>query len=371
MKKDSLTGELLSGADFRITTLSGEPVDDNEGQTSSGGIYTTDENGHISITKIQPGTYIITEIKAPSGYVLNTAPQTVTVHENDAQTVTFRNVPKQTLIIQKYESGSTNPITGVTFHVTDQNGTSNGDFVTDQNGQVILHNLTPGTVITAMETQTASGYVPDSTPQSIVIRSGDVQTMVFYNSRKGSLTVNKIDSLTERPLADAEFKITTIQGEPVDDNEGRTSTSGIYKTDSSGQIILANLQPGIYTVTETKAPDGYVLNVAPQTVTVRENDAQSLVFRNVPLQNLVIQKYADGTQTPLSGVTFLITDIDGKRIGNGEYITDENGQIILDGLEPGLTVIAREIRTVEGYHLNETPQTIRIATNVRKFPHIL
>ena len=200
VKKDSLTGELLSGAEFRITTLSGEPVDDNEGQTSSGGIYTTDENGHISITKIQPGTYIITEIKAPSGYVLSSAPQTVTVHENDAQTVTFRNVPKQTLIIQKYESGSTNPITGVTFHVTDQNGSpvgnSNGRFITDQNGQVILHNLTPGTVITAMETQTASGYVLDSAPQSIVIRSGDVQTMVFYNSRKGSLTVNKIDSLT-------------------------------------------------------------------------------------------------------------------------------------------------------------------------------
>ena len=122
------------------------------------------------------------------------------------------NTPTQTLILQKYVSGTTEPIEGVRFHVTDQTGSpvgaSNGDFVTDSNGQITITGLTPGSTVTAVETETAEGFVLDSKPQSILIREGEVQRMLFFNSPKGSLHVFKMDSVTERPLADAEFRIT-------------------------------------------------------------------------------------------------------------------------------------------------------------------
>ena len=459
-KLDSLSGQPLSGAEFRILTVSGNPVDDNEGQTSANGVYTTDANGEIVIAKLQLGVYKVSESKAPEGYVLDTTAQTVTVNANDSQTLTFRDVPKQALTVQKYAKGTTTPLSGAKFLVTDDNaapvgesngefvtddngcfvltgltpgvtitakeieapkgyvldgtpksvkiksgaaqtltfenileqrliiqkyvtdtttpipgvtfhvmdtdgkplGNANGEFVTDANGQIIIDGLTPGVSVTAKEIKTVSGYVLDSTPQTVKIKSGEAQTLTFFNAPKGSLTVRKLDIETDAPLSGAEFKVTDAKGEPVDRNEGKTSTNGIYGTDANGQFTIADIQPGVYIVTEIKAPDGYVLDNNSQTVTVNANDAQTLTFRDMPLQSVVIQKYIDGTTKPLSGVTFLVTDTNGAKIGAGEYVTDANGQIVLTGLTPGTSLVVREVKTVKGYVLNGTPQTIRVGT---------
>ena len=224
---------------------------------------------------------------------------------------------------------------GVHFHVTDQNGSpvgaSNGDYVTDQNGQIVIENLTPGMTVTAKETRTVSGYVLNNEAQSILIKEGEAQTLTFLNSPKGSLTIRKLDSLTEQPLSGAEFRVTSVNGEPVADNEGRTSSNGIFRTDANGQFTIANLQPGVYTVTETKAPEGYVMDAAPQTVTVEADDAQTLTFRNAPKQTLVVTKFVRGSTTPIAGTEFLITDSRGTVIGpdNGKYVTDADGRIVI------------------------------------------
>ena len=158
----------------------------------------------------------------------------------------------------------------------------------------------------------------------------------------------------------AEFKITTVRGTPVDNHEGKTSSNGIYVTDASGEIAIEKLEPGVYTVVETKAPDGYALDRTPQTVTVNEDDSQTLTFRDDALQNLVITKYEEGTTKPLAGVTFAVADSAGNPLGT--YTTDANGQITITGLAPGTTVVAREIRTVRGYVLNGEAQTVQIAS---------
>ena len=459
VKRDKFTDEPLSGAEFKVTTTAkGEAVPANEGQTSTNGVYVTDAHGQFTIGNILPGVYVVTETKAPEGYILDSIPQTVTVEANDAQTLTFHdmalqtltvqkyvtgtttpipgaaflvvdddgqpvgenngeyltdengrfiltglkpgatitvkeiraaegyvldgtpksikmksgaaqsvmfyNVPEQTLIIQKYAADSTTPIQGASFHITDTDGktvgSSSGDFITDRNGQIILSGLTPGVSVTAKETNAPAGYVLDSTPQTVKIQSGEAQTMVFYNAPKGSLTVVKRDRLTDAPLSGAEFKVTTPDGTAVDQDEGRISASGIYRTDESGRFLISALTPGTYVVTETKAPQGYVLDAEAQTVKINADDAQTLTFRDTALQTLTITKYVEGTTKPLPGVTFLVTDSNGANVGVGEYVTDENGRIVLTGLTPGMTVIAREVRTVRGYALNGTPQVIQI-----------
>jgi len=368
-KIDSATGEPLTGAQFRIVAANGELTADNEGLTSSNGLYTVDRTGQIVLEKLTPGTYVVTETAAPDGYILDPQPQTVVVNAGDTQVLTFANAPKGAIVIQKFVTGTTEPIAGVKFMVTDSTGATvgntNGVFVTDYDGRIVIPDLVPGTTITARETETVSGFVLDSTPQSAVVKEGEAQAIIFYNAPKGGLIIRKLDAVTGMPLGGAEFKITTIDGTYVDDHEGRLSSKGLYQTDYYGEIWLENLEPDTYVVRETRAPDGYVLGGEEQTVRVNADDMQTLTFYNVPKQTVVIQKYIEGTTKPLAGATFLVTDGAGTPVGsaNGEHITDKNGRIVLTGLVPGTTLVVREIKSVKGYELDGTPQVIVVGVN--------
>ena len=328
------------------------------------GLYATDASGQVILNGLQPGTYVVRETEAPDGYVLNDTPQTVELYANDTQTLTFKNAPTQTLIVQKFVSGTTTPLSGVEFLITDsfgtKIGTDNGKFVTNEDGQAIISGLTPGMTLTVKETKTADGYVLDTTEKSIGIRSGEAQTLVFHNAPQGSLKIIKRDAVTGQPLAGATFQVLNSNGEYVDNNGGRLSSNGIYVTDASGEILLTELPPATLVVRETAAPDGYVLDDTPQTVNVNASETQTLTFRNVPTQTVTVRKYAEGTTTPLQGVRFQITDGGGTPIGNGEYVTNENGEIVLSGIAPGTTVIAREVKTIRGYALSGTPQNLTV-----------
>ena len=364
-KLDSVTHEPIPGAEFRIAYADGRPVDNHNGQESSNGVYITNDNGEINIVGVT-GTIIVTEEKAASGYSLDAAyrTQTVIVNPNETQTLTFYNAPDQSLILQKYEKGTANPVQGARFLITDGNGGAvggnGGEYVTDENGRIVVTGLKPGTTVTAREIESAEGYVLDATPKSVTVRSENAQSLTFYNELCGTLVVVKRDSLTNQPLQGATFQITNASGEFVADDGGRFSSAGRYVTDESGQIIITGLDADTLVVKEVEAPDGYSLDDTPQTVKINPNDTQTLTFKDVPLQSLVIEKFIDGTTKPLAGVTFLVTDSSGNPVGGGEYVTDENGRIVINGLAVGTTVVAREIRTVKGYHLNGTPRTIQI-----------
>ena len=53
-----------------------------------------------------------------------------------------------------------------------------------------------------------------------------------------------------------------------------------------------------------------------------------------------------------------MTDSSGHYLGNdnGRFTTNAAGEILVDGLEPGMTVIAREVRAKTGYLLDDSPQ---------------
>ncbi len=357
----------LANAEFKVTYADGTLIGDGNG------IYRTDEHGEIRIEGLKPGkSVIVTETKAPAGFIIDTQSQTIQIKEGRTVSLTFKNQPRGKLIIQKRDSQTGQPLPGAEFRVTTTAGcevgldgvigtatlTQNGLFTTDSNGEIRISNLAPGAYVLT-ETKAPSGYVMDSPSTNVVIGpNGDTQTVIVTNTPKATLTITKRDAVTRKPLANAEFIVRDSEGHAVG------PTNGIYKTGTDGTVIVSGLEPGsTIMVSETKAPTGYILDETPKSIVVKSGISNSLIFDNQPGTTLIIRKFIEGTENePLSGVCFKVVDGSGAAVGpdDGTYYTDKAGEIVLSGIEPGTTVIAREIKTVEGFVLDGTPQDILI-----------
>ena len=378
-KLDSVTGKPVPNTEFTVKDGNGNIL----------GRYTTGKDGTVTVTGLIPNsTVIVTETRVPEGYVLNQTPQTITVTNGTGNSwtsggsgssggssnsggndLTFENDPKMTLTIHKYIEGTANePLAGVAFKVVDGSGApigpSDGVFYTDAKGEIVIDGLEPGTTVTAQEVKTVAGFVLDGTPKTIKIKAGQAPQLTFWNKRAGGLIINKVDAIDKHPLAGVTFKITYADGSNVDQDGGKTSTNGIYVTDSNGQIKISGIT-GTVIITEVETIDGYYIEekYRTQTVEINPDDTQTVTVYNVPTQALVIQKFAAGDKgAALAGVEFLVTDSDGTVIGpnNGIYKTDQFGRITIKGLTPGTVITARETKALDGYILDSTPQSIEI-----------
>ena len=360
-KYDEKTGAALQGAEFQIRHLGGTS---GTGGTVIG-TYTTSENGSIILTRLKAGTYIVEETKASPFYSIDTPPQTVLLSGKDQDVVTLRfsNQPYGSVLIKKLaDDANKTPLAGAAFLVTDDKGTfigtANGEFTTDKSGAIQLPKLPAGTTIVAKEIRPPEGYALDGTPQTITVQAGENAPLTFYDKPLCNLTILKRDALTKKPLAKAEFIVKDSEGKPIGTDNGR------FVTGSDGTVTITALNPNAtIIVSEDKAPIGYIKDETPKTIVVRSGVPNSLTFDNEPSTTLVIHKYIEGTENePLSGVAFKVVDGSGAAVGpdDGVYYTDKAGEIVLNGLEPGTTVVAREIKSVDGFVLDGTPQDILI-----------
>ena len=368
-KVDSVTGDPLQGAKFHVTYASNNT---GSGEINDLGIYYTDENGQFQLTGLRDGWYKVTEQEPPTGYAIKEATQEVYIKSGTSKTLTFENIPLSALVVWKYDSVTGEAVSNAVFQVKYLGGTSGtggtviGTYKTSANGSFTVTGLKEGTYIVE-ELSSDSGHVIDTAPQTAYIsgKQQDVVQLYFGNSPKGSLLVKKIDSVTHKPLSDVEFMVTTAEGTVVGDANGK------YVTDSAGTFTITDITPGTtLVVKETRARDGYLLDDAPQTATVKAGQTVTLEFRNQPQGSLIINKLSSADKkTPLEGVLFQITYSDGSFVDNGVlsskglYRTDKNGQIILSGITG--TVIVTEVETIKGYRIDDASrsQTIEVRAN--------
>ena len=368
-KYDSATKLPLEGARFELRYLSGE-TSGTEGTVI--GEYVTSKNGSFTVTGLKEGTYICQELESPDGHLIDSEPQTVYISgkEQDVVTLRFGNAPLGSLLITKVsDDEKREPLSDVEFLLTDSSGnfigTNNGRYVTNSAGEILVEGLIPGTTVVAREVRAKPGYLLDDSPQYALIRSGETVGLEFRNAPAGNLVIVKRSSSgTHEPLEGVEFKITYADGSYVPDENGQLSSNGLYYTDREGKITLSGVV-GTIVATETASIPGYTIDEATrtQTVVVHPNDTQTLYVYNEPETTLVLEKFIKGTdREPLAGVEFLVTDGAGTVIGpnNGVYTTGEDGRAVITGLTPGTTITARETRTVDGFVLDGSPQSILI-----------
>ena len=67
--------------------------------------FTTNTNGEILVPNLKPGSYVVTELEAPAGYVRDTIPQTIEVGtDGGTYKVSFKNQPIGSLVILKKDA---------------------------------------------------------------------------------------------------------------------------------------------------------------------------------------------------------------------------------------------------------------------------
>jgi uncharacterized surface anchored protein len=360
-KLDKLTSEPLAGVEFKLSYASGEYVDDNFGHLSSLGLFKTDANGEIRVPVV--GTVVVEETKTLPNYTIDpgTKQQVVTVNPADTQTLTVYNTPDTNLTIQKYiedpnaKGTGTEPLAGVTFLICDSGGTplgpNNGEFVTDQYGQIRL-SVAPGTTVTAKEIKTASNeFVLDSTPQSILIKEGgEGQQLTFYNKRAGGLELIKVNEAdkTQR-IPNVKVEIRKMDGALVE----------TVVTDSTGRVHV-DLDAGDYYAVEIEAGKGFKVDKTPQYFTIRDNETTTLTVTNAPFSGIIIHKINSVTGDGIYDVKFLLYDENKNPIG--QYSTDNEGYIYIDDLtvQGKGRLYLRELEAAPGYKLDKEYKTIYV-----------
>ena len=265
-------------------------------------ILVCDENGFAESKDLPYGVYTVKQTKGWDGKEL-LAPFTVFVSE-DGQVYRFliNNAPYEALIeiVKKdAETGKVIPAAGIGFKVRN---TDTGEYIvqhinyptptdidiyyTDVSGKLMMPEKLPYGNYEIIEQCTAYGYVLDSAP--IAFKVDGEKTVVtvekFNMPQKGIIKLSKSGEIfasavetdgvyslvfADKNLAGATYEITAAEDIITPDGTLRYAKDTVVDTlttDESGSAASKPLYLGKYTVKETKAPYGMVLNGTPKTV---------------------------------------------------------------------------------------------------------
>ena len=355
LKKNIATGEPIGGVTYLIEQIDGSY------STSA----TTDGAGRIFLASIPVGSYRITEKNVPSHVILSEIPQEVYLEAGCTRTVTFFNAIKPSLTILKRNSITGDTLANAKFHIyygSDNTTTGEindlGVFTTDSTGRIVLTDINRGWYKLVEESSPQGFGIQGSGVTEFYLEANTSKTVTVDNVPLSALVVYKYDAKTGKGLEGCRFELRYLSG----NTSGTGGTVvGTYVTGPNGAFTVTNLKKGTYICQEVESDGNHIIDREPQTVWIsgEDQDVVTLRFGNAPLGSLLITKLSDDSKhEPLSGVEFLLTDSSGHYLGNdnGRFTTNAAGEILVDGLEPGMTVIAREVRAKTGYLLDDSPQ---------------
>ena len=357
-KHDADTGAPVPGTVFLVKGADGHSVAE----------VTTGPDGSATVSNLMPVVYEVIEKSVPSPYLPDADPQLVTLYPNRDRDVYFENHKRPTVTIQKESSVTHDPIQYAEFHITwSSNKTETGEqrdlgtFQTDEAGQIILEGIEDGW-LTIKETKPAPGYqLPDDPVTEVYVKGGENKTVTIPNTPLSALVVYKQDSVTGAGISGCRFQLKYLGGE-VSGSGG--TVIGTYTTSANGSFTVTGLKKGYYICEELESDSSHVIDAAPQSfyISGEDQDIVTLYFSNAPKGGVLVKKVSAADNSPLSDVEFLVTKSDGSVVGdaNGKFVTDSTGSFLVEGVEPGTTLVIKETRAKPGFLLDDAPQTVQV-----------
>ena len=378
VKKVSANDEklVLPGAEFRVL---------------GGGLdrtYTTKADGLTEQITLPIGEYTLTEMKAPDGYVMAGTGRHISVRadgiylDGDKLTgtpeITVQNAPGSfKLKLVKVDADTNQPLANVAFILKGKDGGTHS-LITGSDGITDTISLAPGKY-TLSEVAAADGYAIPLNGWGFTVTEGTVQqvteiinevakwdfkggmlTLTLKNSRiYGGLTIEKTDGKDGSGLAGAEFTITGSDGIPLTfikkggryeaaTGEGASST---IATDANGTAYITGLKFGNYAVTETKAPEGYVLKGDRHSIAIsRQQTEVTLRLKNDKAMYKVtaIKQDAGENGKLLVGAEFMLYSMEGAVVAKA--VTGYDGTAVFEVPEGNYKLV--ETRAPAGYQLS-------------------
>lgn len=377
VKKVSTNDEklVLPGAEFRIL---------------GGGLdrtYTTGADGLTEQITLPIGEYTLTEMKAPEGYVIAGTGRHISVRADgiyldgdelgEGEAITIRNAPVNfKLRLVKVDADTNQPLANVAFILKGEYGGTHS-LITGSNGITDTISLAPGEY-TLSEVAAAEGYAIPLNGWGFTVTEGTVQqvtntsevtewsfndgllTLTLKNSRiYGGLTIEKTDGKDGSALAGAEFTVAGSDGTPLTfiKNNGRyeaatgEGASSTIATDANGKAYITGLKFGNYAVTETKAPEGYVLKGDRHSIAIsRQQTEVTLRLKNDKAMYKVtaIKHDAGENGKLLVGAEFTLYSAEGAVVAKA--VTGYDGTAVFEVPEGKYKLI--ETRAPAGYQLS-------------------
>ncbi|MBK5456879.1 choice-of-anchor A family protein [Bacillus sp. TH23] len=320
---------------------------------------TTNEKGIAEVKDLPLGDYFVKEISAPEGYIKVDTPVKVTINGTNVIEIVMKNTKKvengQFKLLKKdSESGQLLP--GAKFDVIDKDGNVVETIITDGKGAALSKQLPVGTY-TLKEVEAPKGYELSSSSVRVDVAANKTVTVDVLNKKiaekaTGQFEIVKVDANDKtKLLSDAEFEVYK-DGEKVD----------TLRTDKTGKVISTKLEPGKYTLKETKAPQGYKLLKEEIEVVVEANKVVQVQVENAKeLGSLqVIKKDAESGKV-LEGAEFRLKNENGQVVGEAKT-TNKDGVVTFENLVPGKYTL-EETKAPEGYKAVELKVEVNVVAN--------